>query len=206
MEIAQKFGGIILLFFVVSCSLKKEAQDGQISYSVTSVMPEDIQAIADSCNEEYTAVCSYEHMCAFCREDFPRVFAFCDTMPVNFYVLFVVRECDSVYIHESIQAIKKYDESFDNFLILSDSLFDPENKKRRNFLFFKEYGGHREGQKYIKYVDNYVPAGFDDGCYTPRLFLYRKRDGLVYVTHYDEQENTCLPQQDIKELTHIICR
>ena len=162
---------IFLVLLTVSCIGSKTEQQ-KLSYTITSVMPEEIAAIADSGDEEYTAICTYQHMCTFCREDFPRMFFFCDTTPVNFYVLFTVRESDSSYIYESMQAIKEYDAAFDNFLILSDSLYEPDNRTRKKFIIFKEYGGPIEGQKHIKFVDEYLPAGFDDGCYTPRLFLY----------------------------------
>ncbi len=194
---------IFLVLLTVSCIGSKTEQQ-KLSYTITSVMPEEIAEIADSGDEEYTAICTYQHMCTFCREDFPRMFFFCDTTPVNFYVLFTVRESDSSYIYESMQAIKEYDAAFDKFLILSDSLYEPDNRTRKKFIIFKEYGGPIEGQKHIKFVDEYLPAGFDDGCYTPRLFLYKKGEGIVFVTHYDEQEETCLPQQDIEQLMNII--
>ena len=194
---------IFLVLLTVSCIGSKTEQQ-KLSYTITSVMPEEIAAIADSGDEEYTAICTYQHMCTFCREDFPRMFFFCDTTPVNFYVLFTVRESDSSYIYESMQAIKEYDAAFNKFLILSDSLYEPDNRTRKKFIIFQEYGGPREGQKHIKFVDEYMPAGFDDGCYTPRLFLYKKGEGIVFVTHYDEQEETCFPQQDIEQLMNII--
>ena len=194
---------IFLVLLTVSCIGSKTEQQ-KLSYTITSVMPEEITAIADSGDEEYTAICTYQHMCTFCREDFPRMFFFCDTTPVNFYVLFTVRESDSSYIYESMQAIKEYDAAFNKFLILSDSLYEPDNRTRKKFIIFQEYGGPREGQKHIKFVDEYMPAGFDDGCYTPRLFLYKKGEGIVFVTHYDEQEETCFPQQDIEQLMNII--
>lgn len=194
---------IILVLLTVSCGHSNTTEE-KITYSVTSVMPEEIATIADSGKAEYTAICTYQHACSFCREDFPRMFTFCDTMQVNFYVLFTARESDSSYIYESIQAIKKCDPSFDRFLILSDSLYEPENRTRKDFLFFREYGGPREGQKHIKYVDNYLPVGFDKDCYTPRLLLYQRGKGIVFASHYDEQEDTCLPQQDIKQLVYIL--
>lgn len=194
---------LVLVILAVSCSHSNTIEKN-ISYSVTSVMPEEIATIADSGNAEYTAICTYQHACPFCREDFPRMFSFCDSLPINFYVLFTGRESDSSYIYESMQAIKKCYPSFDRFLILSDSLYDPEYRTRKDFLFFRAYGGPREGQKYIKYVENYLPDGFDDGCYTPRLFLYKKNKGIVFVSHYDEQEDTCLPQQDVEQIANII--
>ena len=197
---------IFLVLLTVSCISCGKTERENISYTITSVMPEDIIHIADSGNAKYTAICTYQHYCTYCREDFPRMFSFCDTMPINFYVLFTARESDSAYVYESIQAIKKYDNSFDNFLILSDSLYEPDNRTRKKFCIFKEYGGSRESQKHIKYVENYLPAGFDDGCYTPRLFLYKKGEGIVFATHYDELEDTCLPQSDIEQIIKIICQ
>lgn len=194
---------IFLVLLTVSCIGRKTEREN-ISYTITSVMPEEIAAIADSGDEEYTAICTYQHLCTFCREDFPRMFSFCDTMPINFYVLLTSRESDSSYIYESMQAIKECNASFDNFLILSDSLYEPDNRTRKKFFIFKEYGGPRESQKHIKYVENYLPERFEDGCYTPRLFLYKKGEGIVFATHYDEQQETCLPQQDIEQLIDII--
>lgn len=204
MEMMRRFVlYMVLVILAVSCSHSNTIEKN-ISYSVTSVMPEEIATIADSGNAEYTAICTYQYMCTFCREDFPRMFSFCDTLPIDFYVLFTCRVSDSSYIYESMQAIKKYDTSFDRFLILSDSLYDPENRTRKEFRFFKEYGGPIEGQKYIKYVDSYIPVGFDKGCYTPRLLLYQRGKGIVFASHYDEQEETCLPQHDIEQLVNII--
>ncbi len=186
-----------------SCFNESKKQCTHSPYTVISVMPEDIIDIADSSNTEYTAICTYQYICDLCREEFPIIYNFCDTLPISFFVLFTVRESDSIYICESIQEIRKLNANFNNFLILSDSLYDIENRKPHKTLF-KEYGGPREGQKHIKYVDNYIPDTFDKGCYTPRIFLYKKNQGIVFATKYNEEEETCFSSQDIAQIVDII--
>lgn len=186
------------------CSCINHANDKRnISYSIRSVMPEDIKTFADSNKCEYTAICTYQKMCPLSVKEFPRILDFCDSIALDLYVLFTVRESDSLYIYESIEEIKKHNSTFNNFMILNDSLYDSDNKVRKKILF-KEYGGPREGQKYIKYVDSFLPSHFDNGCYTPRLFLYRKGKGIIFATQYYEDEKTCFSNHDIEQIIHIV--
>ena len=180
---------LVICNICISCNSKLE----NFSYDIPVVNAEQIQEIVDSSSCRYSVFCTYSKYCDFCQQDFPNVFQYCTTLPVDFYILFHVRERDSLYIYSSMKEIQKLDSSFNNFVVLSDSLYDEPYRNMSNKKgIFVIYGGPIEGNKYINFCDNYIPEGFNRDCITPKLIMYEKNKGIVFVNEYDSIYDTCL--------------
>ena len=78
----------ILLLVVSIICIACNSHPERISYDIPTVDASIMQEIADSSSYEYTAFTTYSKYCDFCQEDFPKVFAFCKTLPIDLYVLF----------------------------------------------------------------------------------------------------------------------
>lgn len=193
---------LAIVLMVSSCATKTNS----VHYCIPEVMPEDLQTITDSSRYQFTMFCTYSHICDFCREDFPKVYTFCKTLPIDFYVLFHVRATDSLYIYDCMEDIKHIDSTFENYLILSDSLYDAKYRNVKSNGLIKHYGGHIEGNKYCNYVDKYIPQQFDHTCATPKLILYEKNNGIVFVNQYDEQEQTFISSKDKETIKAIVTK
>lgn len=188
---------------MLSCSTKEK----HFTYTIPNLEAEELQYVADTNKLEYTMFCTYSYYCDFCREEFPKVFQFCDSLPMNFYVLFHVRTTDSTYIYTCMKEIQKLDSSFNNFVILSDSLYDEQYRHVEQKGLFRHYGGTIEGNKFINYIDNYIPKRFSHEYSTPKLILYKKGEGIVFVNRFEiDGEETSLSNADKWELEDIIYR
>lgn len=188
------------------------------SYCIPELTGEELQQLADSNELEYTMFCTYSHYCDFCREEFPKVFHFCDSLPIHFYVLFPVRATDSAYIYNSMKEIQALDSTFNHFVVLSDSLYDEQYRHRITKDIDKQYkqieqksrfGYYRgtiEGNKYINYIEKYIPTRFSHECSSPKLILYKKNDGIVFVNRFeiDDPDLTSLSRSDQWKLKQII--
>ena len=189
-----------VLLFCISCS-----KSGRVSYDIPVVDAQQIQELADSSSYNYSIFCTYSKYCDFCQQDFPKVFQYCTTLPVDFYILFHVRATDSLYIYSCIKKIQKLDSSFNNFVILSDSLYDLQYRNLSNKKgIFVIYGGPIEGNKYINFCDKYIPDDFNQDAITPKLIMYKKNQGIVFVNEYDSIENTCLPRKQKLTLDSLL--
>ncbi len=206
--------GILLLFGMQSCSVPET----HISYCIPELTGEEMQQLADTNDLEYTMFCTYSHYCDFCKEEFPKIFRFCDSLPIQFYVLFPVRAIDSIYIYNNIKEIQAIDSSFHHFAVLSDSLYDvlyrqtkqkdidKQYRKIEQKSRFGYYRGTIEGNKYINYIEKYIPARFSHECSSPKLILYKKGEGIVFVNRFeiDNPDLTCLSRSDRWKLKQII--
>ena len=191
---------VVLLF---SCSSSKVRY---VSYNIPELNAEELQQLADSNEQEYTMFCTYSKYCDFCEEEFPKVFRYCTHLPIHFYVLFQVRATDSIYIYTCMKDIQKLDSSFCDFVVLSDSLYDEQYRHIEQRGLFRHYGGSVEGNKYINYVEKYIPTQFNHECATPKLILYKKNGGIVFVNNF-EMENgvmTSLSLSDKAKLERVI--
>lgn len=192
---------LVVSIICIACNSNPE----RISYDIPTVDASLMQEIADSSSYEYTAFTTYSKYCDFCQEDFPKVFAFCKTLPIDLYVLFIVRANDSSYIYSCMKEIQKLDTAFSNFVLLSDSLYDEPYRNISNQKgIFKIYGGPVEGNKYINFCDKYIPDGFNRDCIAPKLIMYKKNQGIVFVNDYDSIEDTCLPSMQKMLLDSIM--
>ena len=197
-------GLAIVVALFAACSSKKVHS---VSYDVPELNAEELQQLADSNEQEYTMYCTYSKYCDFCKEEFPIVFRYCTSLPIHFYVLFQVRATDSTYIYACMKDIQRLDSSFNNFVVLSDSLYDEQFRHiESNKGLFRHYGGTVEGNKYVNYVTNYIPDQFNHECATPKLILYRKNEGIVFVNNFDTENGvlTSLSSSDRAELERIV--
>lgn len=177
------------------------------SYCIPELTGEELQQLADSNELEYTMFCTYSYYCDFCKEEFPKIYQFCDSLPIHFYVLFHVRATDSAYIYMCMKEIQKLDSSFNNFVILSDSLYDEQYRHVEQKGLLKYYAGPIEGNKYINYIEKYIPDRFSQVCTTPKLILYKKGEGIAFVNRYEiDGEETSLSNADKWELEDLIYR
>ena len=195
--------GLVLSLGIVSCSSKQETH---ISYNIPELNAEELQQMADTSAAEFTMYCTYSKYCDFCKEEFPKVFRYCKSLPIHFNVLFQVRATDSTYIYMCMKEIQKLDSSFNNFVVLSDSLYDEQYRHIEQKGLCKHYGGTVEGNKYVNYVEKYIPDQFNHECATPKLILYKKNEGIVFVNRF-EMENgdlTSLSSFDKAELERIV--
>lgn len=192
----------LALSSVVSCTNKQTS----VYYSYPTLDANELQEFADSNTYQYTMFCTYNKYCDFCVEEFPKVYKFCKSLPLDFYVLFHVRATDSTYIYSCTRQIQQLDSSFTNFIILSDSLYDEQYRHISSNGIFKHYGGTIEGNKYYNYVHQYIPDNFDKTCATPKMILYEKDKGIVFVNQFEEcdEEVTCLSATDKNKLISIV--
>lgn len=196
-------GIAMAVVLLVSCSSSKVRY---VSYNIPELNAEELQQLADSNEQEYTMFCTYSKYCDFCEEEFPKVFRYCTHLPIHFYVLFQVRATDSIYIYTCMKDIQKLDSSFCDFVVLSDSLYDEQYRHIEQRGLFRHYGGTVEGNKYINYVEKYIPTRFNHECATPKLILYKKNGGIVFVNNF-EMENgvmTSLSLSDKAKLERVI--
>lgn len=198
-----EIGLAIVVVLLVSCSSSKVRS---VSYNIPELNAEELQQLADSNEQEYTMFCTYNKYCDFCEEEFPKVFRYCMHLPIHFYVLFQVRATDSIYIYTCMNEIQKLDSSFCNFVVLSDSLYDEQYRHIEQRGLFKHYGGTVEGNKYINYVEKYIPSQFNHECATPKLILYKKNGRIVFVNNFEEENGilTSLSSSDKGVLERII--
>ena len=184
-----------------ACSSEKK----HVSYNIPELDAEQLQQMADTNELDYTMFCTYSYYCDFCQEEFPDVFKFCTSLPIHFNVLFTVRATDSTYIYMCMKEIQKLDSTFNNFVILSDSLYDEQYRHiSQTKWIFKRYGGPIEGNKYINYVEKYIPARFSHVCATPKLILYKRNEGIVFVNRFEiDGKETSLSTSDQWELKCI---
>lgn len=190
----------ILITICMACSNNVE----KISYDIPVVDAQQIQELVDSSSYNHSIFCTYSKYCDFCQQDFPKIFQYCTTLPVDFCILFHVRATDSSYIYSCIKEIQQLDSSFNNFVILSDSLYDLQYRNIDNKKgIFKIYGGPIEGNKYINFCDKYIPDGFNRDCISPKLIMYKKNQGIVFVNEYDSIEDTCLSLKQKADIDSI---
>ncbi len=189
------------------CLLSCSSEEKHVTYAVPELNAEELQQLAETSELDYTMFCTYSKYCDYCQKEFPKVFQFCNSLPIHFYVLFHVRATDSTYIYMCMKEIQKLDSSFNNFIILSDSLYDEKYRHIVQKGLFVHYGGPVEGNKYINYIEKYIPKRFNHECSTPKLILYKKGEGIVFVNRFEiDGEETSLSAADKWELEDIIYR
>lgn len=188
---------------MLSCS----SEDKYVTYTIPELNAEELQQLADTNELEYTMFCTYSYYCDFSREEFPKVFKFCNSLPIHFYILLTERATDSAYTYLCIKDIQKLDSSFNNFVMLSDSLYDEQYRHIKKEGFFIPYGGPVEGNKYNNYIGKYIPDRFSHRCSNPKLILYKKGEGIIFVNRFEiDGEETSLSNADKWELEDIIYR
>lgn len=173
-------------------------------FSIPEITPEEIQSIADNCPSGNLLVCTYQHYCSYCTDNFPIIYDYCKKLPADFYVLFTVRSNDSLYFDLAVNDIKQVDSTFNHFFILSDSLYDDQYKVPHKTFILKHYGGTIEGNKYYNYVEKYIPKQFNHDCITPKLILYQRNKGIVFVNEYDSITQSVLSETDKQKLENIL--
>lgn len=161
--------------------------------SIPTLDAEGLQQFANHSDAEYTMLYCYSALCSWANQSYPFFRSVADKYGFDFVVLLKDRATDSIMTQTSINKLHLLDSSLTRIVMLSDSLYDieyrylPPVSKRKSM--FHAYGGPKEGNKYINYVDNYIPEGFNHDAATPKMILYKKNTGIVFVNEgYDEQE------------------
>lgn len=194
-----------ILISLICCQNKKPDSTGAQVIKPQIVDINDIKRIAEQSQNEYTLFFTYQQMCSYCRDSFPNIYNQLSSCPCEKYVIFTVRENDSCYISKSISAIKKIDNNFENFLMLSDSLYDKELRHlKKGKSIFKHYGGPIEGNKYFNFLDSIIPDGYGHEAYTPRIIALDKEGKCVYANTYNDTLESAFSQAEKNKLFKII--
>lgn len=170
--------------------------ESEISITFDSIPTPDaagLQQLANQSAAEYTMLYCYSALCSYANQSYPFFKSVADRYGFDFVVMLKDRATDSIMTQISINRLHQLDSTLTNIVMLSDSLYDIEYRylppvSRRKSMFHA-YGGPKEGNKYINYVDNYIPEEFNHDAATPKMILYKKNTGIVFVNEgYNQEE------------------
>lgn len=181
------------IFFILKNYSVDESEISITFDSIPALDAEGLQQLANQSDAEYTMLYCYSALCSWANQSYPFFKSVADKYDFDFVVLLKDRATDSIMTQISINRLHQLDSSLASIVMLSDSLYDieyrdlPPISKRKSM--FQAYGGPKEGNKYINYVDKYIPTEFNHDAATPKMILYKKNKGIVFVNEgYDQEE------------------
>ena len=196
------------LLFISALSLSLNAKQNQAHLIIPEMTIESINEHVNKADKEFTCLYCYSYHCDWCDYHLPFVLSLLkDFNNINFTLLIIDRASDTIDISNCINHIIKQDLciNMNNIQILSDSLYNREYrylKPQSTKRFLRIYGGRKEGNKYINFIEKFIPTGLNKEPIEPKVIICKKNGGVVFTNSGDE--HAWFSKEDEKLLKQIL--
>lgn len=195
---------IAILFFLPgwivaqhnSCNL------AQSSYSsLYTVVPEDVRCIAKNSNKTVTIFYTFAAWCSPCLKHLPEAILLSKEQDADFYLLLMDRENYSDVKNAINAAKKKSPEENLKMVIISDSLFSPKNRYKKEKIINIGSGIQ---EKYSNFVTAITPPQFENIADMSKYIVLNKQGEVIFISNYKDSENTKDKSKVIEKIVMVI--
>jgi thiol-disulfide isomerase/thioredoxin len=171
-----------LLFSQNPCDLQKSS-----FYDLNTVDVEQIKCLAQNSDKDFTVFYTFAAWCGPCRKNLPDAINFSKEQNIDFYVLLMDRENDS-YVKRAINYLDKI-ETKQKVVILSDSLYPPNlrNKKEKKIVLVDF--GIQNRKKYTNFIEKITPPQFETIDDMSKYIILNKEGKVIFVSNYKDYKN-----------------
>ena len=199
----------IIIGYICFFSFQPSAYANEtFSYDIPELDEQGIYESINQSNHQYTLLYCYNFWCGWCKKKLVSFKDIADNYDMDFCVMLTNRATDSLFVLESKKEIQAIDSTISKFCVLSDSYYEtklrdrtPMYKRKGLFLI---YNGRKEGNKYIRFIEQFIPEGFNNDPCTPKMIVIKKNEGIVFVNEGNKE--TLFSEDDRQRLEHVLTK
>jgi thiol-disulfide isomerase/thioredoxin len=177
----------------------------QSSYSnLYTVVTEDIRCIAQNSDKDITLFYTFAGYCIPCQKQLPKAIQFSKEHNLDLYILLMDRENDLPSVNESLKAIKKAKEEELSIVIISDSLYSPERRYKKQKFQLIAITGKNAREKYRNFITEITPPQFENIDDMSKHIVLNKQGEVIFVSNYKDSEGDKSGSKKIEKLLTAI--